>query len=327
MSLRHFALAAFLIPAAAQAVTAQHLAGLHLKKLRDACDSPQAYVVRQLTELRGLVAPKDWQIFSALNEVTWTEFVHVPACKTAMLENTVEGMRFVIDEESPKSAWVNDAREAAAKALLLLAVTDEPAKRDDRLARAATLQKQFLEGVKQTNKAEDIARAMGYYFVASDYLAVAREARRPADIDAMLTKALETARAGVRHATDTSHIVEPYGIALAQIAKRVPKGSAKWRKTIEESITAYAHNRDTDPWARYNIAFDHVLLDDMPSAHKELEAMADAGQINDQVCVGLVTDRDLQPLRDADMDWFRSMSANHCQPTVQRLMRQRSAGQ
>jgi len=320
MFVRALAFAVLLLPSLAHASAIQELASSQLEKLQTACTTIPSLPLKDLTDVKGMEEPKDWLVYMAFDDqVKWTEFAHEPSCKTAMLENAVQGAEFFLKNEPSTSNWINMARGSEAQALLILAVTSDPAMKSERLTRADALIAEYIANEAHAKDPKNIARGMGYYFPAHWYLTAAKAAVEPADVDAMLAKALQTARAGIEKATDKSELMEPYGIALGEIAKRAPKGSPEWRKAIEESIEAFDANRATDPLAPYNIAIDRILLGDLPAAHKELQGLADAGRIDDQICMGLMTDPDLTPLRDAEMPWFRQLVVDRCQPTIQRL--------
>jgi hypothetical protein len=320
MFVRALAFAVLLLPSLAHASAIQDLASSQLEKLQTACKTIPSLPLKDLTDLKGMEEPKDWLVYMAFDDqLKWTEFAHEPACKTAMLENTVQGMEYFLKNEPPISNWINMARGSEAAALLILAVSADATAKSARLTKAEALVAEYIANEAHAKDPKNIARGMGYYFPAHWYLTAAKAAVDAADIDAMLAKALQTARSGMEKATDKSELMEPYGIALGEIAKRAPKGSPEWRKAIEESIDAFAANRATDPLAPYNIAIDRILLGDLPGAHKELQDLADAGRIDDQICIGLMTDPDLAPLRDAEMPWFRQLVIDRCQPTIQRL--------
>ncbi|WP_213948251.1 hypothetical protein [Luteibacter sp. dw_328] len=320
MSVRALAFVVLLMPGLGHASAIQDLASSQIEKLNMVCKPIPSLPLKDLTELKGMETPEDWRAYMAFDaQVKWTEFAHEPACKTAMLENAVEGMAFFLKNEPLTSNWINMARGSEAQALLILAVSSNPSMKSERLAQADALIAEYVANEAHAKDPKNIARGMGYYFPAHWYLTAAKAAAEPADVDTLLARALQTARAGMEKATDKSELMEPYGIALGEIAKRAPKGSPEWRKAIEESIDAFATNRATDPLAPYNIAIDRILLGDLPAAHKELQDLADAGRMDDQICMGMMTDPDLTPLRDAEMPWFRQLVIDRCQPTIQRF--------
>ncbi len=321
MFVRSCAFGLLLVPALAQATAIQDLAGRQIDRLKAVCTRADN-VLDPLAELKAREKPEDWRAYLAFDQLSWADLAHEPACKAAMVENTREGMAFVIANEDPSSNWINMARGQESRALLRQAVSGPAAERDARLAQAEALIATYIAGEAHAKDPKDVARGMAYYFVAHGYLDAAKVAERPEDVDAMLAKALQTARDGMAHATDKSELVEPYGIALGEMAKRATKGSPEWRKAIEESITAFSTVSATDPLAAYNIAVDHVLLDDMPAAKNDLQALADAHRIDDQICVGFLSDKDLEPLRTSDTPWFVGFVKAQCQPTLERVRRQ-----
>lgn len=314
---------ALVLPVAAHATTVQELAASQLDHLNAVCPNLAriSTTTKDLAELKASSNPEDWRILFAFDQTKWAEFAHSPPCETALRQNTVDGTAFFMATQPADSRWQEIARKAQAEALLQLAVTGDQADKAPRIAKAAGLFEANFAAELHTSKKEDLARSMAYYFAAHAYLTAARLAKGPEDAASMIAAALATSRDGMAKATDTSEIIEPYGIALGETAKRAPNGSAERRKAVEESIRLFATISARDPLAAYNIAVDHILLDDFPAAKADLQALADAHRIDDQVCTGIITDPDLAPLRDADPAWTVPFVRAQCKATVERLSR------
>jgi hypothetical protein len=309
------------LPVAAHATTAQELATSQLDRLNAVCPDPLriSMTIKNLNELKASANPEDWRILFAFEQTKWAEFVHSPACETALRQNTVDGTDFFLATQPADSRWRDIARKDEAEALLQLAVTGDDAEKASRIAKAADLFKTNFEAESHATKKDDLAKSMAYYFAAHAYLSAAKLATRPDDTTSMIATALSTARIGMAKATDTSEIVEPYGIALGETARRAPNGSPERRKALEESIRVFSTVSEHDPLAAYNIAVDHILLDDLPAAKADLQALADAHRIDNEVCMGIITDADLAPLRDAERDWTIQLVRAQCKPTLERL--------
>jgi hypothetical protein len=315
-----FALA-FFLPVAAHATTVQELAASQLDRLNAACPNLPKFstTAKDLADLKAAPHPEDWRILFAFEQAKWAEFAHSPSCETALRQNTVDGTAYFLETQPADSRWRDIARRDEASALLELAMTGDEADKAPRVAQAAALLKANMDEEPRAGKEQDIARSMAYYFSAHAYLGAAKVATRPEDAASMNDAALSIARAGMAKATDPSEIVEPYGIALGETARRAPQDSPERRSALEESIKAFSTVSAKDPLAAYNIAVDHILLGDLPAAKADIQAMADASRIDGQVCIGIMTDPDLAPLRDANRDWTVQLVRSQCKPTLERL--------
>jgi hypothetical protein len=320
MRAMHFALA-FFLPVAAHATTVQELAASQLDRLGAACPDPGkvSFVTNALTELKAATHPEDWRILFAFEQAEHAEFVHSPPCEAALRQNTVDGTAFFLETQPADSRWLDIARQKEASALLDLAMTGNAAEKAPRLAKAAALLQTNMDQEPSRGKKEDIAKSMSYYFSSHAYLNAAKLATHPDDVASMNAAALSIARAGMAKATDPSEIVEPYGIALGETARHAPQDSPERREALEESIKAFSTVSSKDPLAAYNIAVDHILLGDLAAAKADIQAMADGKRIDDQVCIGIMTDPDLAPLRDANRDWTVQLVRAQCKPTLERL--------
>jgi len=287
-----------------------------LARLEAACPGyADMYPYAQLKSLQALPQAEDWRLQQDLDELQWAGLKNTPACKTALLQNTMEGMAYVLKTVSEGSHWTDSAQRDLAESMLIHAVLAQPADKAAQIARGEQLLRTYVDH----QPADDAAKSLSYYFASHAYIQAAKEAVQPDDAQAMLVQAVRVAREGLAKATDTTEIVEPLGIALGEQAKRLPKGSPEYRRAVEESLSTFEQIRKVDPLAPYNIAVDRVLLGDYAAARKELTGMADAGTIDNKVCSGLLTDADLKPLVADDKDWYIAFFKGHCGALIQKL--------
>lgn len=304
------------VPFAVSALQAPDVTPM-LKRLEEACPGyASTYPYTQLKQLQSESDPKDWKLQMALSELDWTQFAQGPACKSAMLRNTIEGMDFVLAHVPASSGWTHLARRDGAAARLVYAVTADPADKAAILAKADAMMRQYIDG--QTDP-KDLRASMAHYFAAHEYIKAAAQAGSGADADALLARALEIAREGFNKAQDKHEITEPLGIALGEQAKRLPRGSAAYQAKVRDSRALFESLRGVDSLAPYNVAVDDVLLAEYDQARSELKGMGAAGTIDDQVCSGLVADSDLAALRNDDMAWFRDFVRDHCGTFLRRV--------